>query len=498
MFLKRLRDKLLSLFRSLGFREQLTLLLLAVLGTTLLLYSVVLYRNFLRVHETEFDTALFNYTVDVANALDINLFGEVVVSDDVFRANEKIFPFALEKTLLQLRTSTGKIVAKSRELANFEIPLSGETLESVRANKVIFTNESIITEKKRANYRIASYYIDKPGNFDYVVQVASPMLLLEKERRGLLAFFLLSIPATLIIAGIGGYYFSSQATAPIDEIIKKAKAITVRKLNERLPVPRVDDEIRRLATTLNELLDRIQAAFVSQEAFVSDASHQLKTPLAILRGEIDIMKREKRTPEEMREFLESASQEVGYLSRMVEELLILARVEAGGAGLQLSPTRLDELAIEVVSRMQKHALLPEKRLRLQFNMHGTESSDYTIEGDFDLVRTLMDNLVDNAIKYSRDDTVVSVDLFDWNGQLEFRVTDQGEGFTPEEGNRLFGRFYRSTKPDRPQTVKGSGLGLSIVKKIADLHGARVDAQSTPGAGSQFAAFFPKKREITRV
>lgn len=497
MFLKRLRDKLLTLFRSLGFREQLTLLLLAVLGTTLLLYSIVLYRNFLRVHETEFDTALYNYTVDVADALDINLYGEVVVSDEVFRANDKIFPFALDKTLLLLRTSSGKIVARSRELGDREIPLTPSMKEGAIANKVIFTSDSIVIGKKKANYRVATYFIDKPGKFDYIIQVASPMVLLERERRGLLAFFILSIPATLIIAGIGGYYFSSQATAPIDQIIRKAKALTARKLNERLPVPKVEDEIHELAKTLNDMLDRLQAAFLSQEAFVADASHQLKTPLAILRGELDMMKREKRSSQEIEEFFESASQEVAYLSRMVEELLLLARVESGGAGLQFSPTRLDELSMEVVSRMGKHHLLQEKKLRLQFNMHGGDSGDYTVEGDFDLIRTLMENLVDNAIKYSRSEGTVTVDLYDWNGQVEFRVTDQGEGFTSEEAQRIFNRFYRSATTGNVR-VKGSGLGLSIVKKIADLHGARMDAHGTPGQGAQFAAFFPKKHEITKV
>ncbi len=491
MFLNTLKDKILRLFRQLGFREQLTFLLVLVLGSTLLLYSIVLYRNFIRVHETEFDIALFNYTVDVANALDINLYGEVFVSDEVFQANEKIFPFALEKTLLQLRTSTGKIVARSKELTGSEIALSPEGLQAVMNNKVYFFNEKVRVKDNESVYRVAAYFIDKPGNFDYIVQVASPMMLLEKERRGLLAFFLLSIPATLIIAGIGGYYFSAGATAPINDIIKKANQISARKFNERLPVPKVDDEIQRLAKTLNELLDRLQAAFVSQEAFVADASHQLKTPLAILRGEIDMMKRETRSPEEIHEFFESASQEVAYLSRMVEELLILARVESGGASLAFSETRLDEIAIDVVSRMQKHTLLKAKGLKLQFNLHGSEEGNFTIEADFDLVRNLMENLVDNAIKYSREQEIVLVELFDRNEEIEFRVTDRGESFTEEEAARIFGRFYRGAKAELNPQIKGSGLGLSIVKKIADLHSARMEAHGNPGTGSQFAAFFPK-------
>jgi signal transduction histidine kinase len=481
------------LFRKLGFRAQLVSLLLFVLGTTLVAYSVVLYRNFQKIHETEFDTALYNYSIDIAKSLNVNVLGQIFLSEDIKNADEKIFPFALERTVIQLRTIRGVVVAKSRDLGQAELPMGIEAREEVIRNRASFSTDILQLKGIRGSrYRIANVFIDQPGSTDFILQVASPMVLLEREQRGLFAFFLLSIPATLGIAAVLSYTLSGQATRPIVEIIQKAKDITANRIDQRLPVPRVKDEIYELAMTLNGLLDRLQNAFVSQEAFVADASHQLKTPLAILRGELDMARKENRTPAELQAFMESASQEITYLSRMVEQLLVIARLESGQVGhLEFHPTRLDELAIEVVSRMQRHASVTSKKTNLTFRFEGGEDADYTVPGDFDLIRTLMEGLIDNAMKYTREETTVAVEVRDRAETIEFRVTDQGEGFNQEEKERIFGRFWRAPKVEN-SPVKGSGLGLSIVRKIIDVHHGRVEVNSTPGVGSQFSVFFPKR------
>ena len=480
------------LFRKLGFRAQLVSLLLFVLGTTLVAYSVVLYRNFVKVHVTEFDTALYNYSIDIAKSLNVNILGQVFLSEDIKKADEKIFPFALERTVIQLRTMRGVVVAKSRDLGEVDLPMGDEEREEVLRNRASFDTQTLqIKGIRGTRYRIANVFIDQPGPNDFILQVASPMILLERERRGLFAFFLLSIPATLGIAAVLSYTLSGQATRPIVEIIRKAKGITAKRIDKRLPVPRVRDEIYELATTLNGLLDRLQKAFVSQEAFVSDASHQLKTPLAILRGELDLARKEHRSPAELEAFMESASQEITYLSGMVEQLLVIARLESGQSGhLEMHPARLDELAIEVVSRMQRHSSITKRRTKLTFRFEGSEDADYTVPGDFDLIRTLMEGLIDNALKYTREETTVAVEIRDRAETIEFRVTDQGEGFLPEEKERLYGRFWRAPRVEN-SPVKGSGLGLSIIKKIADVHQARIEVNTTPGVGSQFSVFFPK-------
>ena len=475
-----------------GFRGRLTFILLFALGSTLCLFSTILYKNFIRVHQTEFDTALYNYSVDISKALDFNLFGEVVFSEDLFKPGDKIFPFAVDRTFLQLRDSQGRLVAKSRELGGHEIILTPEERFDLFTNKLIFTNDSYTFNRKEVQYRVANILIDRPGPYDFILQVASPMTLLEKERRGLIAFFFLSIPAVLILAGIGAFWISFKAAAPIDQMTKKAKEISAKNLNTRLPVPTAHDEIRELALTVNDLLDRLQGAFVSQEAFVSDASHQLKTPLAILKGELDWIKKESRSPQELSAFFESASQEINSLAKLVEELLILARVESGSAKLQLQKTRADEIAMDVVSRMKKHTLLKSKNMKIELQFQGDENSDYTINGDFELVKNMLDNLVDNSIKYGKENGQTVVTVLDEGKNLVLKVQDNGHGFPQNEADRLFSRFYRRSNSETLSQQKGFGIGLSIVKKIADLHGAKVIAQSQPDVGSCFSVTFPKQ------
>ncbi len=492
-FVKTLTNRLtrhpLRMFRAIGFRMQLIILLVGVLGTTLSLFSTVLYTNFIRVHEFEFDAALYNYAVNVARNLDVNMFGEVVVSDDVFRETEKIFPFSVERTLFQLITADGRFIAKSRELRDERIPIRVEDLETVRINRVLFSSASIRYQTVKHDYRIAQLFIDRPGSNDFVLQVAAPMILLQREKKALILFFLLSIPTAVIAAGALSYALSKRALSPINDIIKKSKEISASNLSDRLPVPRVEDELRELALTLNDLLNRLQLAFISQESFVSDASHQLKTPLAILKGELDVMRRKTEfKPGEIQEFIESASEEVRYLAGMVERLLILARVESGGAGIQMSPTRLDELAIDVVSRLQKNYWITKKHLKLQLNFQGNDESDYETVGDFDLIRTTMENLIDNAAKYSREATTVTVEVAELEDSVAFRVKDEGQGFTSTDQEKLFSRFGRL---DPNSKIPGSGLGLSIVKKVSDIHGATLFVKSEVGVGSLFEVRFKK-------
>jgi signal transduction histidine kinase len=476
-------------FHRIGFRKQLVLLLLGVLAVTLGTFSVFLYTNFIRVHEFEFDTALYNYSVNVAQNLDVNMFGEVVISEDLFRETEKLFPFSVEKTLFQLISIDGRTIAKSRELREQQIPIRPAELEATRFNRVTFSSVDLTYHNRPQDYRIANLFIDRPGQNDLILQVAAPMILLQKEKRALLLFFFLSIPSALLIAGVLSYSLSKKALSPVLDIISKAKEISAKNLSDRLPVPNVKDELHELATTLNDLLNRLQSAFISQESFVSDASHQLKTPLAILKGELDILKRKSPlTNDEVQPFLESAHEEVRYLSSMVEQLLVLARLESGGAGIQRDEVRMDEIAIEVVSRMQKHSFVEKRQLKIQLNLNGVENSEYLVRGDFDLLRTLMESLIDNAIKYTRVNTIIFVDLEDRQNEVLFRVRDNGDGFSSEDLPKMLARFSRL---DQNSKIPGSGLGLSIVQRITHLHGAKLEIESKAMVGSQFSVLFPK-------
>lgn len=189
---------------------------------------------------------------------------------------------------------------------------------------------------------------------------------------------------------------------PVAAIIDKANHLSASKLSERLPVPLANDEIRQLSLTLNRLLERLQRAFESQERFLADASHQLRTPLAIIRGELDVFKTRPRTQAEISEFLASGSQELEHLSKMVDDLLLLARVDSGAGTLVIEKIRVDEVLLEVSSRLEPIA--KQKDIRIRFDLRPWISdknpNPFEITGDRDLVRSLFQSILENAIQHS--------------------------------------------------------------------------------------------------
>ena len=491
MFLN--RNSLNSLRNRSSLRVRLIALFVGIFGMNLIFFSFFLYRTFLKNHESEFDVALFNYSVDVAQAINVNLLGEITLTPNILSTSEKVFPFALGETLLQVRTLNGNSIARSNSLNERSLPMNRDDRDQLMAAKTVFkTIPAASLGMKRwrdTDFRLVMTSIERPGGTGLVLQVAVPMVLIEHERRGLLTFFAFSIPAVLCVAAFGGLYLSRKALEPFNAIVEKAREINPEQLSDRVPVPVERDEIHSLAVTLNALLSRIEATFRTQEAFVADASHQLKTPLAILRGEIDLMRSKPRSPEEVQDFLASASQEVTHLSRLVENLLLMARMDTGVACLARSRVRLDEIAIEITSRFERYARERGVRLVLKLDeLASTTDGAFEVMGDADLFRILIENLVDNAIKYSSAEGVVTLTVRDLAAKVEARVQDQGPGIDAEALPKIFERFYRA---DDTRGVQGSGLGLAITKKIVDVHGGKIDLMSVIGRGTEFAVSFDK-------
>lgn len=483
MFLRKakniLLDRLLTRLAHRSIRFRLTALYVLIFGSTLVAFSALFYRSFVNTHETEFDTALYNHAVDVTGAIKVNIFGDLSVEPGILLEGGKIFPFSIGRSFVQIRNSTGEIIAQSRSDEKFKLPLTDGEMNLLRTKRALFRDVSA----GGTRYRMISYVFKKTAN-PFVLQLAVPMVLLEKEREALLTFLLISIPLILILATISGWHLSQRALAPVSKIIEKANRISAAQLTERVPIPEVEDEIKQLAVTLNNLLDRLQVAFESQERFIADASHQLKTPMAILRGELDLMKSKARSPEEVDSFIQSASQEVDYLSRMVEDLLLLARVSAGHAALSIGKVRLDEITLEAVSRLEAFAKLRDIKLKL--NLEGT---DFESQGDPELLQAMIGNLIDNAIKFSPDESNVRVKVREEGEFIQVAVSDEGPGISDEAKKRIFERFFRAES--LKEKTSGMGLGLSIAQRIADVHHGRISVTNNAGQGATFSAEIKK-------
>jgi heavy metal sensor kinase len=300
---------------------------------------------------------------------------------------------------------------------------------------------------------------------------------LEGALRGLRRLFLLAIPLFIGAAAAGGYSLARRSLAPVSAMAQRAAEITATNLDERLPVGGTR-ELAGLATVVNELLDRLELAFAQQRRFVADASHELRTPTAIVRSEADvILSQVHRDEADYRASLAVIRDAARRLSRVVDDLFLLARADAGQQVLRSDPLYLEEVAEHAVRAMKTVADRKQVRLVL------AGDHELAICGDEDLLGRLLLNLLDNAVRYSPPGEVVEVQLVRTHDRCEVRVRDQGPGIPTEAQPRVFEPFFRgdSSRAREEGDGIGAGLGLAIARRIATMHGGRLElAESRPG------------------
>jgi heavy metal sensor kinase len=479
-----------GLTRHWSLRVRLTLLFLAIFGSTLILFSSLLYRNFVTNQQNEFDIALYNHAVDISQGIKVGPFGNFVINSDLLSTGGKIFPFSAGSVYIQILTLDGVEVGRSRNLGQTHLPLTKKDLHLLYQTQGVFEtikfkDLKIPGSPSKSSFRVLTALSPGQSHRNFILQVAVPETLLIQVTHELKQFLWFGIPLALIIATFGGLYLSYEALGPVRDMIKKANQLSPHRLSERVPVPPAFDELRSLALTLNALLDRLQRAFESQERFIADASHELKTPLAIMRGELEVFKSRPRSSEETGQFLNSELQELQHLSRVVEDLLILARVDAGSGVLEKSPVHLEEIVIEVASKLESLARQKQVKIRLLL----PESPLASVYADSDLIRILIKNLVENAIKYSPPENVVEVKLDSINlpdsSSVKLNVTDFGPGIPKEMIPKIFERFFRG-KPAENSQIPGAGLGLAIAHRIAEIHESEIQVDSTLGVKTTFS------------
>ena len=477
-------------------RMRLTVLYVALLLLTLSVFCTVLFQLFVRNHQQEFDYALYNHAVDVAQSITVDFFGDFVFTPNALHAKEKVFPFSLGKSFAQVVSPEGQIVARSTNLGQQSLPLPtdewqavfrrGHLYRTLTPKDLTYLAEALPGE----NYR-QIIYIVRRGKPLYILQIAVPTTLLDREKKDLLRFFFLGIPIALLAYGIFGLYLAGKALSPVREIIVKAEQLNPSNLSERLPEPNTEDEIRMLTITLNGLFGRIERAFESHENFIADASHQLKTPLAIMRGELDVFRSKPRSAAEVEAFVESSAQELQHLSRLLDDLLTLTKIDAGAGSLLLRKVRLDEILLETVSRFE--TLAQRKNISIRFDLddrtEGKSESPFEVMGDPDLLQSMFRNLVDNAIKYSPDSSPVEVRLVNEMDRVEAHIRDFGETIDPEVAEKLFQRYERGNF--RVSSVSGTGLGLTIAQRIAEMHGGNISILQNNPPGKAFAVAMKK-------
>lgn len=305
----------------------------------------------------------------------------------------------------------------------------------------------------------------------------------EDALRGLLMALAVGLPVVMLIAVAGGYGIVRRALRPLDQIAGGAEQITSRNLSERLPVAPTGDEIERLAAALNRMIARLDESFQYIRRFTADASHELRTPLTILRGELEAAAQTPQLDSGVSETLGSGLEETERLSRIVDSLLAISRLDAGEA--QIESVRFDLAELAAGTTEQMRLLAEDKNITLACR------TDERIEiiGDRARIKQVIVNLVDNAIKYTPGGGMVEVRISVAGKRALLEVADTGIGIPAEALGHLFERFYRVDKA-RSRQMGGTGLGLAIVKSIVAAHAGCVTVESSESRGSRFSVELP--------
>ncbi len=289
------------------------------------------------------------------------------------------------------------------------------------------------------------------------------------------------IPVVIVIACLGGAWLSGRALKPVTDITAAALMISIENLAERLPVPATGDELARLTEVLNTMFARLESAVKTLSQFVADASHELRTPLAVIRTTAELALRRARTPESYRDSLQEVAAEAERMTRLVEELLILARSDAAAEEMPLAPVDVREVLAEVSDEMRSLAEMRQIRIRTAY---GDQAA--IVAGNRPALHRLFLVLLDNALKFSRPAAEVILKVEGSDSRVSVTIEDFGVGIRESDLPHIFERFYRA---DRARSGSGHGLGLSLAKSIARVHGASIEVHSTEGIGSRFQVDF---------
>jgi heavy metal sensor kinase len=330
---------------------------------------------------------------------------------------------------------------------------------------------------------IAGLNFKSSGNPDYLVEFGSLLDPVETMLNHLFLQLALGLPLAVIIITVGGYLLVRRALMPVEQITRAAERITQFNLSERLPVAHTGDELERLSVSLNRMITRLDDAFQNSKRFVADASHDLRTPLTILRGELEALAEDSRLDAELRDRAGSMLEEVVHLGKIVEQLFTLSRLDAGEAQTEWTRFDLTELAKSTVEQM--NLLAEDKDISIACEANGPAP----VKGNRVRLKQVVVNLLDNAIKYTPANGAIHLRVFANNGHAVLEVEDNGIGIPPDALPHIFERFYRVDEA-RSAESESAGLGLSIVKSICTAHGAEVEAHSTAGSGSCFRVRLP--------
>ncbi|MCB0173074.1 MAG: HAMP domain-containing protein [Anaerolineae bacterium] len=445
-----------------------------LLGVILVTFGTLLYAVLSYTLREQVDRNLQDRAQQVGNQLSSEArfveTGKVVLPDLNVFSSPAIF--------IQVINTEGKVVTATENVGKRRFPNHSEINAINNNGQAVY--KTVMIDDTPIRVYSAPIIVGPPSQVVGAVQVGQSMKTIETTLQMMLLFLISGIVIALVIAALVGAFLAWTALRPIDKVTQTAaQIVSAQDLKQRLPIPKTNDEISRLTSTINNMLERLDKFFQAQIRLSADVSHELRTPLTAIRGNVDLLRRgAANDPAELSEALSIIDGELDRMSRIVADLLLLSQADAG-LSLRLEPVELDTVVLEVYRQARVIANgIP---------IHLGHEDQAIVRGDPDRLKQLLINLMTNAIKHTPFNGSITLSLYRDKEWVRVTVADTGRGIAPTALPHIFERFYQAQDSENQS---GSGLGLSIAQWIAKAHGGEITVTSELGKGSTFTLWLP--------
>jgi two-component system OmpR family sensor kinase len=461
-------------------RARLTLWYVSILAAILIAAIVLIYFLLARALYTRIDDGLHAVVEIAATSLGNDLAEGQDVAD---AARSTAAELASRQNLIAIYDGRGRLLAEAGREDDIVIPLPPVD-EVPSAEPMLRT--IVEADDLDDRHRLALRRVTIPQyNVEYLIVVGTSLEPTDEELESLRGIIAYLVPLSLIVAGIGGWFLAGRSLSPVVAMADRARQIGIENISQRLPVANPKDELGRLAATFNDLLSRLEASLIQQRQFMADASHELRTPLTTARTAASVaLQQPTRDEREYRETMQVIEQETIRLSRIVDDMFTLARADSGSYPVRSIPMYLDEVVDEAVRALRVVAATRRVTIAAEVMRPAPFS------GDEDLVRRLIVNILDNAVRYAPSGSEVRVALDLAGGSYAIAVSDNGPGIPADIQPRIFERFYRVDAARTRGQDGGAGLGLALARWIAQVHGGDVALAASSRLGSTFIITLP--------